>query len=106
MNRTINTQEFKSKLGNKDVTVIDVRRKEDYASDTSTIPGATWFDPANIDNWCSTLPVDKEVVLYCVRGGAVSNSVVDTLQAKGLKARFIEGGISAWKEAGGKVEPK
>lgn len=106
MNRTINPQELKSKLGNKDVTVIDVRRKEDYAADNSAIPGSTWFDPANIDNWCSTLPTDKEVVLYCVRGGAVSNSVVDTLQAKGLKARYIEGGIAAWKEAGGSVVQK
>jgi rhodanese-related sulfurtransferase len=106
MDRTINPQEFKALQGNKDITVIDVRRKDDYAADSSAIPGATWFDPANIDNWCSTLPADKEVVLYCARGGAVSNSVVDTLQAKGLKARFIEGGISAWKDAGGKVIDK
>lgn len=106
MSRTINPQEFKAILGSNDVTVIDVRRKDDYAADSSVIPGSTWFDPANIDNWCSTLPTDKEVVLYCVRGGAVSNSVVDTLQAKGLKARFIEGGITAWKDAGGSVKQK
>ncbi len=106
MSRTINPQELKSLLGNKDVKVIDVRRKDDYAADNSAIPGASWFDPANIDGWCDTMPKDKELVLYCVRGGAVSNSVVDTLQAKGVKARFIEGGISAWKEAGGSVVPK
>ncbi len=106
MSRTINPQEFKALQGNNDITVIDVRRKDDYAADSSAIPGATWFDPANIDNWCSTLPADKEIVLYCVRGGAVSNSVVDTLQAKGLKARFIEGGLTAWKEAGGNVSKK
>ena len=106
MSRTINPQEFKSLVGSKDVTVLDVRRKEDYATDNSVIPGSTWFDPANIDNWCSTLPKDKEVVLYCVRGGGVSNAVVDTLQAKGHKARFIEGGITAWKDAGGTVKQK
>ncbi len=106
MSRTINPQELKSLLANKDVKVIDVRRKEDYAADSSAIPGATWFDPANIDGWCDTMPTDKDLVLYCVRGGAVSNSVVDTLQAKGVKARFIEGGISAWKDAGGTVVPK
>jgi rhodanese-related sulfurtransferase len=106
MSRTINPQEFKSLQGSNDVTVIDVRRKDDYAADNSAIPGSTWMDPTQIDNWCATLPADKEVVLYCVRGGAVSNSVVDTLQSKGLKARFIEGGITAWKDAGGKVEPK
>ena len=106
MSRTISTQEFKALQGNKDVTVIDVRRKEDYAADNSVIPDSTWFDPANIDNWCTTLPENKEVVLYCVRGGGVSNAVVDTLQAKGVKARYIEGGIAAWKDANGKVVPK
>jgi rhodanese-related sulfurtransferase len=106
MSRIINPQELKSKLGDKNVSIIDVRRKEDYAADSSVIPGSTWFDPTNIDNWCTTLPTDKEVILYCVRGGGVSNSVVDTLQAKGLNARFIEGGITAWKDAGGSVKPK
>lgn len=106
MNRTIKPEELKSTLGNKDLKVIDVRRKDDYLADNSAIPGSTWFDPANIDGWCDTMPTDKEVVLYCVRGGAVSNAVVDALQAKGVQARFIEGGITAWKEAGGSVEKK
>ena len=106
MNRTIKPQDLKSILGNKDVKVIDVRRKDDYAAADSTISNSSWFDPANIDGWCDMMPKDKEVVLYCMRGGAVSNSVVDTLQAKGVKARFIEGGITAWKEAGGAVKSK
>ena len=41
-----------------------------------------------------------------MRGGAVSNSVVDRLQAAGVKARYIEGGIEAYKAAGGKVVAK
>ena len=45
---------------------------------------------------------DRDIGLYGVRGGTVSNSVVDALRARGLKARFIEG----WKAAGGKVVPK
>ncbi len=106
MSRTISTQDFKNIQDSKDVKIIDVRRKEDYTADNSVIPNSTWFDPANIDNWCTTMPQDKDVVLYCMRGGGVSNSVVDTLQSKGVKARFIEGGIAAWKEAGGKVVPK
>ena len=106
MSRTINAQEFKSILDNKNVTVIDVCRKEDYSADSNTIPGSFWLDPAQIGTWCETLPADKEVVLYCVRGGSVSNSVVDTLQAKGLQARFIEGGITAWTDAGGNIVQK
>jgi rhodanese-related sulfurtransferase len=106
MSRTIQPQELKAMLGSRDVTVIDVRRRNDYIADHSAIPGASWHDPTQIDDWCDTLPRGREVVLYCVRGGTVSNSVVDALQAKGLKARFIEGGISAWKDAGGSVIAK
>jgi rhodanese-related sulfurtransferase len=32
--------------------------------------------------------------------------VVDQLQAKGVKARFIEGGLEAWKQAGGETTSK
>jgi len=46
------------------------------------------------------------VVIYCVRGGSVSNAVVDRLQAAGVKARFVEGGLEAYKAAGGKVVAK
>jgi rhodanese-related sulfurtransferase len=35
--------------------------------------------------------------------GAKAGAYVDTLQTKGLKTRFIEGGIEAWKAAGGVV---
>ena len=35
--------------------------------------------------------------------GSVSSSAVDARQAKGVKARFIEGGIEGWKAAGGEV---
>ena len=48
MSRTINPQELKSILGNKNVTLIDVRRKDDYAADNNAIPGSTWFDPSQI----------------------------------------------------------
>jgi hypothetical protein len=37
------------------------------------MPGAEWRDPEKVDEWIKELPADKEVVLYCVRGGTVSN---------------------------------
>ena len=52
------------------------------------------------------LPKEKEIVLYCAHGRAVSNTVVDYLQPHGFRARFIEGGIAAWKESGGETVPK
>lgn len=104
MDRSIKAQDLKTILSN--VTVIDVRRRSDLDVDTSKLPGATWHDPEQIEAWAAQLPKDKEVVLYCVRGGGVSNSVLDKLRDKGVNARFIEGGIVAWKEAGGAVVAK
>lgn len=86
--------------------VFDVRREADYAASNETIPGAMWKNPDKIDAWIGAVPRTLDVVIYCVRGGSVSNSVVDRLQAAGVKARFIEGGLEAYKAAGGKVISK
>jgi rhodanese-related sulfurtransferase len=99
MERTIKPAALKSVLA--DVHLIDVRRASDRAASTECLPGATWHDPEQLAAWADALPKDKDIVLYCVRGGSVSNGVVDRLQARGLKARFIEGGIEGWKAAGG-----
>jgi rhodanese-related sulfurtransferase len=72
----------------------------------AVIPGASWRDPLAIAAWSADLAPDRDIVLYCVRGGSVSNSVVDALLAQGLKARYIEGGLDAWKAAGGAVTPR
>ena len=86
--------------------VFDVRREADFAASDEIIPGALWKNPDKIDVWIGAVPLTLDVVIYCVRGGAVSNSVVDRLQAAGVKARYIEGGLEAWKAAGGKVAKK
>ena len=86
--------------------VFDVRREADYAASGETIPGAMWKNPDKVDAWIGALPLTLDVVIYCVRGGGVSNSVVVRLQAAGVKARFIEGGLEAYKAAGGKIVTK
>jgi rhodanese-related sulfurtransferase len=86
--------------------VFDVRREADYAASNETLPGAMWKNPEKIDAWIDALPRTLDVVVYCSRGGSVSNSVVDRLQAAGVKARFIEGGFEAYKAAGGKITRK
>lgn len=101
MNRTISETDLKTLLDARtEVEIVDVRRRNDYDADTVKLPGACWRDPERLAEWSGQLPLDRHVVLYCVRGGAVSNAVVDALRAKGIKARFIEGGIEAWKRAG------
>lgn len=104
MNRTILAEDLKQLISQRrNILVLDVRRKNDFQTDGQKIPGAAWLDPEKLAQWSTALPLDRDIVIYCVRGGSVSNLVVDQLQAKGVKARFIEGGIEAWKKAGGEM---
>jgi len=106
MSRTITPNDLMPLVAKTAVTVLDVRRANDLAADTVTLPGAQWKNPEQVAEWSKGLPKDKEIVIYCARGGSVSNSVLDNLLGQGLKARFIEGGIEAWKTAGGPTAAK
>ncbi|MCX7167176.1 MAG: rhodanese-like domain-containing protein [Rhodocyclales bacterium] len=104
MERTIKPESLKPALADKHL--IDVRRVADREISAEQLPGATWHEPEKLAEWAKRLPRDKHIVLYCVRGGSVSNSVVDALRAEGLNACFIEGGIEGWKAAGGALARK
>jgi rhodanese-related sulfurtransferase len=104
MKETITPKELMSlKESGRNLTILDVRRKSDFDADPNTIPGATWRTPEAVEQWRDEL-VDQEVILYCVRGGSVSKSVSERLIENNINARYIEGGISAWKDSGGPVE--
>lgn len=103
MLRTIKADEF---IADDYDMVIDVRRDSDYNESDEEIPGSVWMDPTLIDQWIETIPNDQHIVVYCVRGGGVSNSIIDRLQADGFNAQFIEGGIEGLKAAGGVVDKK
>jgi rhodanese-related sulfurtransferase len=101
MSRTITPQALKEQMSqDKDILVLDVRRDADYEADTRMIPGAVRHNPEQVDQWAEEIPKDKDVVVYCIRGGSVSNSVVDKLLAAGVSVRYIEGGWEAWKKLG------
>jgi rhodanese-related sulfurtransferase len=107
MSRTITTDDLRSLIEKKNaITFLDVRRKADYDADREIIPGAEWRDPDKVDEWSAVLPRDKEVVLYCARGGSVSNKVLDRLLAKSFQARYLEGGIAAWITTGNRTDEK
>ncbi len=98
MNRTISAEEFIAIANSAirdSIVVLDVRRKDDFDSSDLLVSGAEWKDPTLINQWVGSVPQDKDVVIYCVRGGGVSNSVVDRLITEGRHASFIEGGIVA-----------
>lgn len=106
MNETITPKELQLlQESRRNLTILDVRRKSDFDADPQKIPGATWRNPEAVEQWRNEL-ADQEVIFYCVRGGSVSKSVSERLIEKKINARYIEGGIAAWKDSGGQVEDK
>lgn len=100
MTTTIAPDELDRRLKAEDLILVDVRRRADRDVDPAGIPGATWRDPAGVGDWSGALPRDRQVVVYCVKGGSVSRSITAALSEKGLRASYLEGGITAWKASG------
>jgi uncharacterized protein len=86
------------------VTLLDVRRKADYQANPNTIKGAVWRDPEKIGDWVKQLPAGQRTLVYCFKGGSVSQSVTDRLRAEGLEAVFLDGGLKHWIESGQPIE--
>jgi len=76
--------------------IIDVRRADRFNESPFLMKGALRRDPEKVLDWKKTLPAAASVVVYCVHGHEVSQNA-----AKALGARYLEGGIEAWQQAGG-----
>lgn len=83
-----------------DALVFDVRRADVFEKAKTMIPGARWCDPAQVSAWAAELPADRELLVYCVYGHEVGRVTALRLQAAGLNARYLIGGIDAWQAAG------
>jgi Fe-Mn family superoxide dismutase len=83
-----------------DALVFDVRRAGVFEKARTMIPGARWCDPADVPAWAAELPTDRELLVYCVYGHEVGRVTALRLQAAGLNARYLIGGIDAWQAAG------
>lgn len=81
--------------------VIDVRRETVFQSAADLMAGALRRDPATVADWGATLPVAQHIVVYCVHGHEVSQNAAKALRERGLPAQFLEGGLEAWRTAGG-----
>ena len=86
--------------------IIDVRRQPAFAGDPQIIAGATWRDPFTVNDWARYLPRHRNVLVYCVHGHEISKNVAAALCAEGIQARYLEGGIEAWRAAAGATTKK
>jgi Fe-Mn family superoxide dismutase len=86
--------------------VIDVRRRPAFAAAPDMVAGAEWRDPEQVEAWAGELPKGREVVAYCVYGFEVGSNAAKALRARGIKARYMAGGIAAWHALAGPVSKK
>jgi rhodanese-related sulfurtransferase len=86
--------------------LIDVRTSAAFEKDAHLIAGATWRDPFAVGEWSRYLPRHRPVVVYCAQGFEVSRNAAEALRADGVDARSLEGGIAAWRDAGGPLTKK
>lgn len=99
---TISSHELCRLVGTSSCPLIfDVRREEAYAAAADLIPTAKWRDHRLADVWAKDVPGGCGVVVYCAHGHQVSQSTAALLRSFGIRARYLEGGIAAYRESEG-----
>lgn len=61
----MSTDELKSRLGDADLVVLDVRGSWDLVKSDNKIAGSERVKPGGVNQWVINYPKDKEIVLYC-----------------------------------------
>jgi rhodanese-related sulfurtransferase len=78
--------------------VVDVRAQDSFDADDRLIIGAFHRLPGDVEHWLKELPFGRSVVTYCSHGGENSQRTAAALRMAGIKAAYLEGGISGWNE--------
>jgi rhodanese-related sulfurtransferase len=99
----VDNEELARRVRSGEVTVIDVRPREEYAA--AHIPGAISMPLAELPRRVKELPRRREVVAYC-RGPycVMALDAVDLLRRKGFRASRFEHGVAEWRARGWRVE--
>lgn len=101
MTTSIDIAQMNNRLkGGEPITILDVRRKADADADPRCMAGAAYRNPEKINEWVKELHAGRPAVVYCVKGGSVSQSVTERLRKEGIEAVFLEGGFKAWTDGG------
>ena len=108
---TISVEEAKRLLHDDNTVFVDIRDIRELDRQ-GRVPGAVHAPRGMLEFWvCPTSPYhrdvfaqDKKFIFFCAAGWR-SALATQQVQRMGLKpVAHIEGGFSAWKEAGGEIE--
>ena len=62
--------------------------------------------PSAATSWASDLELARPIVVYCVDGGELSQSVARFLRERGHPVHYLEGGFRAWETSGRAIAQK
>jgi rhodanese-related sulfurtransferase len=110
----ITVEELKAKVsGEQQITIIDVRTSETYASSTTRIKGAMHVNLRKLKARLALpplkdMPRDREVVTYCACPSEESSiAAAKVFMESGFKhVHALKGGWQEWLKANGQVEPR
>ena len=96
INKKIGPADFKAKIENKEVQLLDVRTPEEFADGHLKNASNIDFYNDNFLEQTSGLDRSKPVYLYC-RSGGRSGKAAKKLSENGYQVYDLEGGILAWE---------
>jgi len=90
-------------LQSGEAVVIDIRR--DYEYEAGHVPGSRHIEINDVSANADSIPRDRTIVFYC-RSGNRSGMPAEAFRQAGYEAYNMEGGLTAWVEAGLPLEPE
>jgi rhodanese-related sulfurtransferase len=100
----LNVEQVASELQGGDVQVVDVRESEEVAA-TGKIPGAMHI-PRGLLEFKAAEAIDpsKRVILHCAVGGRSALAAVSLKEMGYTNVAHLDGGMTAWLQAGQPTE--
>ena len=99
----ISVNQLRTKLKKGNVTIIDVRPREEYLN--GHLPGAVSIPLPELKNEIKNVPADKEIVAYC-RGKycVMAPEAAKVLNKKGFKTTILQDDVNSWRFTGLELE--